>query len=75
MKDRVIPLTAQCLAMLQAWQANNAGQANNFLFTHYGRPWRGGSHICRVVRELGHKVELHNITPHRFRHTFAVARC
>ncbi|MCB0125273.1 MAG: tyrosine-type recombinase/integrase [Caldilineaceae bacterium] len=73
LKDRVIPLTAQCLAMLQAWQANGWEQANNFLFTHYGRPWRGGSHICRVVRELGHKVGLHNITPHRFRHTFAVA--
>ncbi|MEZ4677290.1 MAG: tyrosine-type recombinase/integrase [Caldilineaceae bacterium] len=30
LKDRVIPLTAQCLAMLQAWQANGWEQANNF---------------------------------------------
>lgn len=73
LKDRVIPLTPRCLAVLQAWQANGWEQANNFLFTHHGRCWRGGSHICRIVRDLGHKLGLHNITPHRFRHTFAVA--
>ncbi|HRW06668.1 MAG TPA: tyrosine-type recombinase/integrase [Caldilineaceae bacterium] len=73
LKDRVVPLTPQCLAVLQAWQANGWERANDFLFTYHGRRWRGGSYICRVVRELGHKVGLHNITPHRFRHTFAVA--
>jgi hypothetical protein len=73
LKDRIIPLTPQCLAMLQAWQAEGWERANDFLFTRYGRPWQGGANICAVIRELGCKVGLEGITPHRFRHTFAVA--
>lgn len=73
LKDRVIPLTPQCLQVLQAWQKEGWEGVNDFLFTHHGRPWRGGSNICTVIRELGRKCDLPNLTPHRFRHTFAVA--
>ena len=73
LKDRVIPLTPQCLDALHAWQAEGWEQANDFLFTYYGRPWRGGANVCKVIRELGGKLGLNGVTPHRFRHTFAVA--
>jgi site-specific recombinase XerD len=72
LKDRVIPLTAQCLNALQIWQKEGWEGANDFLFTSYGRPWRGSNNICRVIRELGRKLEIDQLTPHRFRHTFAV---
>lgn len=73
LKDRVIPLTPQCLAVLQTWQAEGWERANPFLFTSYGRPWQGGTNVGTVIRTVGHKLGLHGITPHRFRHTFAVA--
>lgn len=73
LKDRVIPLTSQCLAVLQAWQEEGWEQVNDYLFTRHGRPWQGGANVCTVVRGIGGKVGVSGLTPHRFRHTFAVA--
>lgn len=72
LKDRVIPLTHQCLEALQSWQQEGWEGANHFLFTRHGRPWHGSSNICAVIRELGRKLAITQLTPHRFRHTFAV---
>jgi integrase len=72
LKDRVIPLTETCLNTLRTWQAQQAEKTGDYLFTTYGRPW--SSHrVCTVVRELGVKLGVTGLTPHRFRHTFAVA--
>ena len=73
LKDRLIPLTPACLAALQEWQKNGWEGRNEYLFTHYGRPWQGGATVCIIIRELGAKLGLTGLTPHRFRHTFAVA--
>jgi integrase/recombinase XerD len=73
LKDRVVPLTTQCLTSLQAWQAKGWERVDDHLFTRYGRPWRGGAHVCTIVRELGLRQGIEGLTPHRFRHTFAVA--
>jgi hypothetical protein len=72
-KDRVIPLTSQCLQTLQAWQDNGWERINDHLFTRYGRPWRGNSNIAELIRQMGSKLEIRGLTAHRFRHTFAVA--
>jgi integrase/recombinase XerC len=72
LKDRLIPLTPQCLTALQAWQAEGWEQVNDFLFTRHGKVWNNGTPVCTLVRELGHKMGLTGLTPHRFRHTFAV---
>lgn len=68
LKDCVIPLTAKSLAVLQEWQATGWERINDFLFTFHGRPWKRSVAVSRIVREMG----LRGITPHRFRHTFAV---
>jgi len=73
LKDRVIPLTPQCLAVLRAWQANGWEDINPHLFTHHGKPWKGGTNVGTIIREMGHKLGVSGLTPHRFRHTFAVA--
>jgi len=73
LKDRVIPLTSQCLQTLQAWQDNGWERINDHLFTRYGRPWHGNSNIAELIRQMGSKLEIRGLTAHRFRHTFAVA--
>ena len=73
LKDRIIPLTPQCLAALHAWQEDGWERVNGYLFTHHGRPWQSGSNVCTIVRELGRRLGIEGLTPHRFRHTFAVA--
>lgn len=72
LKDRLIPLTDQCLAALQVWQEEGWEHVNDHLFTRYGRPWSSGRPVCVFVRKLGDKAGI-RLTPHRFRHTFAVA--
>ena len=73
LKDRLIPLTPQCLQVLQAWQRQGWEGLNEHLFTRHGRPWKSGSPVGRVIRKLGLKLGLEGLSPHRFRHTFAVA--
>jgi len=73
LKDRVIPLTAACLTALQKWQETGWEGRNEHLFTWYGRPWQGGANVCSIIREMGIHLGLEGLTPHRFRHTFAVA--
>ena len=73
LKDRVIPLTARCLQVLQEWQEHGWECANEFLFTHFGRPWKNSKPVSSRVWELGRKLGIAGLTPHRFRHTFAVA--
>jgi site-specific recombinase XerD len=72
LKDRLIPLTAQGLEVLRAWQASGWERASDQLFTRYGRPWHTTT-VSTIIRELGLKLGLAGLTPHRFRHTFAVA--
>jgi len=72
LKDRLIPLTAQGLATLRAWQASGWERANDHLFTWHGRPWHSAT-VSTLIRELGLKLGVVGLTPHRFRHTFAVA--
>ena len=72
MKDRLIPLTALCLEALQRWQAEGWERANDYLFTYYGRPW-AASAVTQNIHRVGDKLGLPLLTPHRFRHTFAVA--
>ena len=73
LKDRLIPLTAPCLAILQEWQEKGWERINDHLFTYYGRPSRKGRDVRAAIRELGRKQGIEGLTPHRFRHTFAVA--
>lgn len=72
LKDRLIPLTPQCLATLQSWQENGWERITDHLFTRFGRSVHGTS-ISTVIRDLGLKLGISGLTPHRFRHTFAVA--
>lgn len=73
LKDRIIPLTAPCLAILQEWQEKSWERINDHLFTYFGRPSRNGMDVRSTIRELGRKQGIEGLTPHRFRHTFAVA--
>jgi integrase len=73
LKDRVIPLTAQCLAVLQDWQEEGWERANDFLFTYLGQPLNDGRQISNIVRRVGRKAGVEGLSPHRLRHTFAVA--
>lgn len=72
LKDRLVPLTQPCLEALRSWEREGQGKATPYLFTSHGRPW-ASTHVGTVIRELGIKLGLTGITPHRFRHTFAVA--
>ena len=72
LKDRIIPLTEPCLEVLRSWQAQGWTQANAYLFTSHGRPWRSNK-VGTIVRDLGRRLGLTGLTPHRFRHSFAVA--
>ena len=72
LKDRIIPLTQPCLEMLRAWEQEGKAAASSYLFTSHGRPW-STTQVCTLIRELGIKLGLSGLTPHRFRHTFAVA--
>lgn len=72
LKDRLIPLTPQCLTTLQSWQEQGWQRTTDHLFTWYGRPIQGTA-VSTIIRELGLKLGIPGLTPHRFRHTFAVA--
>jgi integrase len=73
LKDRVIPLTSQCLQTLQSWQQNGWERINDHLFTRFGHPWHGNRNIAEIIRQMGRKLQIQGLTAHRFRHTFAVA--
>jgi len=76
LKDRLIPLTSRCREVIQAWQNEGWERSNDFLFTKHGRPWTDATRstaVCTIIREMGLKLGIIGLTPHRFRHTFAVA--
>jgi len=73
LKDRVIPLTEKCVATLQEWQEKGWERINEYLFTSHGRPWKRGQGVSTIIRNIGRKLGINNLTPHRFRHSFAVA--
>ena len=58
---------------MQTWQEKGWEKINDNLFTRFGRVWQGGTTVCSIIRELGLRVGVHGLTPHRFRHTFAVS--
>jgi site-specific recombinase XerD len=72
LKDRLVPLTPLCLETLQRWQTEEWEHITEQLFTRYGRVWHSST-VSTYIRELGLKIGLDGLTPHRFRHTFAVA--
>jgi len=72
LKDRIIPLTQPCLELLRTWEKEGKAPTSSYLFTSHGRQW-STNQVCDLVRELGSKLGLSGLTPHRFRHTFAVA--
>jgi len=73
LKDRMIPLTSQCLAALQTWQKEGWEHISDYLFTRHGFPWRTSGSVSDRVRQLGNKLGIQGLTAHRFRHSFAVA--
>jgi site-specific recombinase XerD len=73
LKDRVIPLTARCLAALQTWQEQGWERISERLFTRHGRAWKGSGAVLATIRGVSKKAGVPGLTPHRFRHTFAVA--
>ncbi len=72
LKDRMVPLTPECLAALRAWQDQGWERITDRLFTRYGRPWSRNS-VTELLHDMGLKLGLPGLTAHRFRHTFAVA--
>ena len=72
LKDRVIPLTAEALAVLQTWQREGWERTTDYLFTCHGRPWKNHT-VSTLVHRIGVHLNIPGLTPHRFRHSFAVA--
>lgn len=73
LKDRLIPLTPQCLTTLRVWQ-ETVGTTDH-LFTNRYRPhnpWQGYN-VGSMTNHIGLKLNIQGLCPHRFRHTFAVA--
>jgi site-specific recombinase XerD len=73
LKDRLIPLTAQCLTALQAWQEHGWERINDALFTRHGRPLQTNGRVQATLQQISRKLDIPALTAHRFRHTFAVA--
>jgi site-specific recombinase XerD len=72
LKDRMIPLTAEALSVLQTWQANGREHSTDYLFARHGQSW-GSNKVGTIVRQIGLHLDIAGLTPHRFRHSFAVA--
>lgn len=73
LKDRVIPLTEKCTAVLQEWLKSRQDPCADAFFGYHGRPWVNGHPVQSITRSVAKKLGLGGISPHRFRHTFAVA--
>jgi Phage integrase family len=73
LKDRLIPLTAQCLTALQDWQEHGWERINDALFTRHGRPLQTNGRVQATLQQISCKLDIPALTAHRFRHTFAVA--
>jgi site-specific recombinase XerD len=73
LKDRLIPLTDLCLATLREWQDKGWNRTTDHLFSHFGLPWRTAAAAQAMIRRIGQRLGVDGLTPHRFRHTFAVA--
>jgi len=72
LKDRVIPLTTEALTVLQTWQTSGREHTADYFFTHHGQHWEG-AYVRTIVHQIGVHLEITGLTPHRFRHSFAVA--
>jgi site-specific recombinase XerD len=72
LKDRVIPLTTEVLAVLQTWLTSGWQRTTDYLFTRRGQHWQSHN-VSTIVRQIGAHLEISGLTPHRFRHSFAVA--
>lgn len=73
LKDRVIPLTTKCTTVLQEWLKSRQDPCANAFFGYHGKPWVNGHPVQSITRNVAKKLGLGGISPHRFRHTFAVA--
>jgi len=72
LKDRVIPLTTEALTVLQTWQTSGREHTTDYFFAHHGQHWEG-AYVRTIVHQIGVHLEITGLTPHRFRHSFAVA--
>ena len=66
LKDRLIPLTPQCLHVLHTWQEQGWERINDRLFTYHGRPWKTSNSVANIVRRVRDKLNIKNLTVHRF---------
>ncbi len=73
LKDRLIPLTPQCLAALQSWQEQGWERINDALFTRHGRALQTNGRVQATLQQISRKLAIPALTAHRFRHTFAEA--
>lgn len=74
LKDRLIPLTPECLATFQTWKEQRPNPKSEYFFTNRiypDRPWQGNN-VGIFIHDLGEKLGIAGLCPHRFRHTFAV---
>lgn len=72
LKDRVIPLTAQCRQALSEWCETKGRKGEDYVFEYRGRPWRAAT-VERHMHTLAERVGVPAANPHRFRHTFAMS--
>jgi Phage integrase family len=73
LKDRLIPLTKRCVETLHTWQEQGWERSSDFLFSRHGKPWHNAAPVGTLMRTIGSKLGIQDLTAHRFRHTFAVA--
>jgi len=75
-KDRVIPVTAETLAHLQAWAAKREALGYNGLRPFFLGLRTGGDELTTravqdMVKNLAARAGIEHCTPHQLRHTYA----
>ncbi len=72
-KDRTLPLSATCLAVLARWDARRPKKGRTFFCSLKGTPL-DARYVERMVKRHAFRAGIENperVTPHIFRHTFA----
>ena len=71
LKDRLVPLTPLCLATSNGGRPT--GGTTSPITCSPGMAACGTAGVSTLIRKVGLTLGLQGLTPHRFRHTFAVA--
>ncbi|MCM1134365.1 MAG: tyrosine-type recombinase/integrase [Clostridium sp.] len=71
-KDRIVPFTVRCKKHLQEYLLER-GKISDYLFCTYKKPYHklGTGTINKIVRTVGERIGLSNITVHCFRRWLA----